>query len=153
MDWTISIVTFIIGAIIGYFISRIQASGDNSADAQQAKNQQLQAELEQYKQDVEQHFSSSADLLNQLATDYSKIYQHMSQSQQALLPDSEPSIAALSLEDKAAVSDSPEQSEPEPALEASFDDNSQSQQPNDYVQGTHGIISQTQSDLPPEKSA
>ncbi|NRA82806.1 MAG: YhcB family protein [Gammaproteobacteria bacterium] len=147
MDWTISIVTFIIGALLGYFICKIQSNSDQPSEAQEAKNQQLQTELDQYKQDVEQHFSSSADLLNKMAQDYSKIYQHMAQSQQTLLPDSEPSIAPLFLEETKDKSEQPSFSQ-RPITE---EPTPPTAQPNDYVQGSHGIINQPQQSAKPEK--
>ena len=147
MDWTISIVTFIIGALLGYFICKIQSNSGQPSEAQEAKNQQLQTELDQYKQDVEQHFSSSADLLNKMAQDYSKIYQHMAQSQQTLLPDSEPSIAPLFLEE------TKEKLEHESIVqnELAEEEPPQAAQPNDYVQGSHGIINQPNRSSQPEK--
>ena len=91
MDWTTNIITFIVGSLLGYVICRMQKNGGESKE----KQQQLESELNQYKEDVEQHFAGSADLLNKMAADYSKIYQHMAQSQQKLLPDSEPAISPL----------------------------------------------------------
>jgi uncharacterized membrane-anchored protein YhcB (DUF1043 family) len=144
MDWTISIVTFIIGSLLGYFICRIQLNGGSGSNEQQAKNEQLQTELNQYKQDVEQHFAGSAELLNKMATDYSKIYQHMAQSQQTLLPDSEPAISPLFIEDKESSVTTQGVNESEsPADEttaAKEDEPTANHQPNDYVDGSHGII-------------
>jgi len=94
MDWTTNIITFIVGSLLGYVICRMQLNGGESKE----KQQQLESELNQYKEDVEQHFAGSADLLNKMAADYSKIYQHMAQSQQKLLPDSEPAISPLFIE-------------------------------------------------------
>lgn len=148
MDWTISIVTFIIGSLLGYFICRIQLNGGSGSNEQQAKNEQLQTELNQYKQDVEQHFSGSAELLNKMATDYSKIYQHMAQSQQTLLPDSEPAISPLFIEDKEPLATSQEAQDSESPAEvptaqdvaADEEEPTATHQPNDYVDGSHAII-------------
>jgi len=112
MDWTtdnitFAVITFIIGTLLGYFICRMQLNGDSKA---QQKQQELESELKQYKQDVEQHFAGSAELLNKMAADYSKIYQHMAQSQQSLLPDSEPAISPLFIE-SSAQAQSPEQAQ------------------------------------------
>lgn len=148
MDWTISIVTFILGTIIGYFICRFQINNGENSGAQQAKYQQLEAELAQYKTDVEQHFSGSANLLNQMANDYSKIYQHMVQSQQTLLPDSKPAIAALSAEHKVLAADPDNEIDPLAAAPQNSASDSPLQQPNDYVQGSHGIINR-----PPKEQA
>ena len=95
-----------------------------------------------------------------MATDYSKIYQHMAQSQQSLLPDSEPAIAPLFIEDNpaneqeidineqidsatVATNTSAEEPKPEPALD---------QQPRDYVKGSSGIINPTDDEKSKEKT-
>ncbi|NRA70084.1 MAG: YhcB family protein [Gammaproteobacteria bacterium] len=169
MDWTIiSIIVFFVGTLLGYFVCYFQMKNKGPSKIQAAENQQLQDELKQYKQDVEQHFSSSADLLNKMATDYSKIYQHMAASQQTLLPDSEPTIAPLFIENQETAEHEinineqkespavesttaplePEQvpePKPEPAAEKEQEPTPE-QQPSDYVKGASGIIN------PPDKS-
>mgnify|MGYP000206318372 CR=1 FL=1 len=145
MDWTIYILFLVIGAVIGFAIAKLMAPSDKSDSAAIAKNQQLEAELQQYKQDVEQHFSDSADLLGNMAQEYSKVYSHMAQAQQSLLPDSDLTIKIPFVEEKepSLVKEAIEEVEIEAAAN---DAKAESAQPNDYVTGSHGIIN-------PEKEA
>jgi len=146
MDWTMNFLFLAIGAVAGFTIAKLLASGSNSDGTAAAKNQQLESELTQYKQDVEQHFSDSANLLGSMAQEYSKVYKHMAQAQQSLLPDSDLTIKIPFIEPKepSLVKEALEEVEMKAAAN---DVKSDSAQPNDYVSGSHGIINP-----PPEKN-
>jgi len=45
------------------------------------------AELEEYRQELVGHFARSAELLDNMATDYRQLYQHMAKGSNNLLPD------------------------------------------------------------------
>lgn len=148
MDWTINILFLAIGGFAGFIIAKLIGSGSTGDSAAVAKTQQLEAELKQYKQDVEQHFADSANLLGNMAQEYSKVYKHMAQAQQSLLPDSDISIKIPFIEPKepSLVKEALEEVEVEAAAN---DAKSGSAQPNDYVSGSHGIINPEE---PKEKS-
>ena len=136
MDWTISIVFLIIGVIIGFVVSQLRAKNQDDRHGLETKLHQAQTELEQYRQDVADHFANSASLMKQMAADYNKVYQHMHQSQELLLPQAEQqaSFAPELPADGEAISagDNAEQLEDRTKKT--------SEQPNDYVRGSHGII-------------
>lgn len=139
MDWTINVLFLAVGGCAGFIIAKVMGSGSKSDSAAAAKTQQLEAELQQYKQDVEQHFADSADLLGNMAQEYSKVYKHMAQAQQSLLPESDVSIKIPFIEPKepSLVKEALEEVEIEAAAN---DAKTDSAQPNDYVSGSHGII-------------
>lgn len=137
MDWTISIACLVIGAIAGFIISQITSSNQNDGGIAEAKLQQAQSELEQYRQEVADHFANTATLMKQMASDYNKIHQHMCQSQEMLLPDADLQHASFTpelLDAKETVDELVDTEQPEAAGKAS------SVPPNDYVRGSHGII-------------
>ncbi len=142
MDLTISILLIVLAAVIGFIIGRVTSNKSTDNNAEKAKTQQLEAELNQYKQDVEQHFASSAELLGNMAKEYQNVYQHMAQAQQSLLPDSEVSIKIPFKETKDTnlVQDAIADVELEAQEAANDVHESATAQPNDYVQGTHNII-------------
>lgn len=142
MDLTISILLIVLAAVIGFIIGRVTSNKSTDNNAEKAKTQQLEAELNQYKQDVEQHFASSAELLGNMAKEYQNVYQHMAQAQQSLLPDSEVSIKIPFKETKETnlVQDAIADVELEAQEAANDEHESSTAQPNDYVQGTHNII-------------
>ncbi|QLB21421.1 hypothetical protein A6B43_07760 [Vespertiliibacter pulmonis] len=85
--WVIIICAFILGIIIGYVVLR-------TTNANAKKQQQLASELksanlkiEQQKEQLEKHFQQSANLLATLADDYKKLYTHLAESSQSLLPE------------------------------------------------------------------
>ncbi|MDP2560689.1 YhcB family protein [Psychrobium sp. 1_MG-2023] len=141
-----------LGGISGFVIAKITTSSSTDSSLE-AKNQQLEAELSQYKQDVEQHFAASADLLGNMAQEYSKVYQHMAQAQQSLLPDSELTIKIPfnDAKETSVVQDAIEEVELEvQAKTESSQVNNESEQPNDYVDGSHGIINADEATAKPE---
>jgi len=139
MDWTINILFLAIGGVSGFIIAKLLSKSTVSDNAAHAKNQQLEAEIKQYKQDVEQHFAQSANLLGTMAQEYSNVYKHMAQAQQSLLPDSDLTINIPFIEAKepSLVKEAIEEVEMEAAAN---DAKSNAAQPNDYVSGSHGII-------------
>ncbi|MGB0834666.1 MAG: YhcB family protein [Psychrobium sp.] len=143
MDLTISILLIVIAAVIGFVVGKVTSNSSADNSAEKAKTQQLEAELNQYKQDVEQHFAQSAELLGNMAQEYRNVYQHMAQAQQSLLPESDEIIKIPFKEPKEAslVQEAISEVELE-AQEAANDTEEEvvTAQPNDYVQGTHNII-------------
>lgn len=141
MDLTISILLIIIAAIIGFIIGKVVSNQSDTDVTEKAKNEQLQAQLDQYKQDVETHFSTSAELLSNMAQEYSNVYKHMSQAQQSLLPDSDVIIKIPFKEAKESSLVKEAITEVELEAQTANDEiDPQSSQPNDYVKGSNNII-------------
>jgi len=140
MDWTISILFLAIGCVVGFVVAKLLGTKATSDGAAEAKSQRLEAELAQYKDDVELHFADSANLLGNMAQEYSKVYKHMVQAQRALLPDSDLTIKIPFVEPKepSLVKEALEEVEIEVAANEAMHE--KSAQPNDYVSGSHGII-------------
>ncbi len=154
MDITIAILLVAVGIVIGFITAKLTAKTTDVNQQEVAKSEQLEAELTQYKQDVEQHFSSSAELLNSMAQEYSKVYQHMAQAQQNLLPDSELliKIPFKDVKEPSLVQEAIEEVELQ-ALAANDALKAANEQPNDYVAGSHGIINTQQAIVVDEKAS
>lgn len=152
--WTAIIIAFFVGAIVGYLIL---LTTNASAKKQQKLEMDLNAatqKMEEQKQQLEKHFEESANLLSTLAQDYKKLYTHLAQSSQTLLPET---TAKLEFFQQAQLENAQEtaaeQSETDTAeanLEqnveeavqtetASADDNVENQ-PKDYTEGSSGIL-------------
>ncbi|PJG86535.1 YhcB family protein [Conservatibacter flavescens] len=87
--WQIAGISLVVGVIIGYFLVRLTKG---SVKKQLETENELKAVKEQVsnqKQELEKHFSESAELLKNLAQDYQKLYQHLASSSTKLLPNSE----------------------------------------------------------------
>lgn len=134
MAWTYSLVFLVVGIGVGILISRLM-----NPQVKQQKNLQQELdkskyELEQYRQELVDHFASSASLLDSLAKDYSKLYQHMAKTSSELMPNL------------------PEQDNPFAGritslteVTKSTDDNTQ---PKDYANGATGLLKDEPSAAP-----
>ena len=85
MTWEYALIGFVIGVIIGAVAMRF---GNRKLRQQQVLQHELEkskADLEQYRQELVSHFARSAELLDNMADDYRKLYQHMAKSSNDLL--------------------------------------------------------------------
>jgi len=79
----VGILTFIIGAIVGFFAQRLLTSTPDE-NALQAKITQRENDLTQYKQEVAEHLEASAALLSQMNSTCQTAMQQMAQSTKLL---------------------------------------------------------------------
>lgn len=121
--WTAIIAAFIVGCIVGAaLLKTVKGNVQKQLQLEQdLKN--TQSQLSEQKEQLEEHFRQSAEMLATLANDYRKLYTHLANSAGQLLPESAPQIeffqnAQLKAEEKT------EQDNP----------------PKDYSEGSSGIL-------------
>lgn len=85
--WLAIGIAFVIGLFFGYIILRFSKGNVKNQLRIEAELKQVKAKAEEQKQQLEQHFSQSATLLATLAEDYKKLYSHLAQTSEQLLPD------------------------------------------------------------------
>ncbi|MDP8078698.1 YhcB family protein [Phocoenobacter skyensis] len=85
--WTIAGVAFVLGLIVGYFILRLTKDNVKKHVKLEKEFKKVQAEQEVQKKRLETHFSESAVLLSTLAQDYKKLYTHLADGSEKLLPE------------------------------------------------------------------
>ncbi len=75
--WLIALIAVIVGAAGGYFFSRSQRrdGGNNKQSEQELRRVQLEQQV--YRQRVTEHFSQTAELLSQLASNYRDVHNHL----------------------------------------------------------------------------
>ncbi|MEJ2763926.1 Z-ring associated protein ZapG [Photobacterium sp. MCCC 1A19761] len=86
MAWIYALLIFAAGAIVGGFAARL---GNKSLQQQKELKKDLDKskyELEQFRQELVDHFARSAELLDNIAKDYSKLYEHMAKTSTELMP-------------------------------------------------------------------
>jgi uncharacterized protein len=86
MAWIYALIIFVAGAVVGAFAARL---GNKSLKQQKELKKDLDKskyELEQYRQELVDHFARSAELLDNVAKDYSKLYEHMAKTSTELMP-------------------------------------------------------------------
>ncbi|WP_028115752.1 YhcB family protein [Ferrimonas senticii] len=110
-----------VALVIGFFIGRRGSGGKASVDKLQQELAQARFELEQQRQGLNDHFTQSKQHLAALAAQLEKTQAFWQESAREL-------------------SDEPAAAEPEEQIVIAEADNVTSLPPNDYVQGSHGII-------------
>ena len=79
------LIIFIIGFVFGYFTFSIISSKNKSSKDLKEELRVVKHEMEQYKQDVADHFSCTTKLINQISKDCNKLNSHMTNSSNYLI--------------------------------------------------------------------
>ncbi|CAM3744495.1 YhcB family protein [Avibacterium endocarditidis] len=128
--WQSALVGLVVGLILGYLLLRLTKGSVKKQLQTETELKKVKSELDQQKQNLEKHFSESAELLKTLAQDYQKLYQHLANSSAELLPQLENKILFENqLEDKKAEQD-----------KTVAENNSEENPPRDYSEGSSGIL-------------
>ena len=92
--WLVLASMFAVGGLLGYVLGR--SKGDNHEKIRELESslRDSKDELQTYRGDVAQHFGKTAELFNQLTTDYRAVYEHLAASSEALCGDQVPKISA-----------------------------------------------------------
>ncbi len=84
MLWLTGIGCLIVGIAIGYFlVGRINTAPNKVTELEQ-KLQDLQRNHAQYRDEVSDHFSTTAELVQQMTDSYKDVYQHLASGAQDL---------------------------------------------------------------------
>lgn len=128
MPWIYGLVGLLVGAIIGIIIARIKTPQYKKHKQMQKTLDSAKFELEQQRQELADHFAQTAELLDVLGKDYTKLYQHMAKTAEDLLP-------AQPEQDNPFTKLHPAEEEPHEALSRNLD-----VEPKDYVEGATGLL-------------
>lgn len=132
MPWIYAIVGLLVGAILGIVISRLTTPQYKKQKVMQKELDSAKFALEQQRQELADHFAQSAEMLDTLGKDYTKLYQHMAKTSSELLPNT------------------PEQENPFVKTIAQHSDekeSSQEEQPKDYAQGATGLFKDAEKEI------
>lgn len=89
MSWELAlIIGIVVGVILGVVIVRMNGSGakHKAVEEELAKTKQ---ELEQYRTNISEHFKRSSVLLNNMVSEYSQLYNHISKASHEFSTDHE----------------------------------------------------------------
>ncbi|MFD2178817.1 Z-ring associated protein ZapG [Veronia pacifica] len=126
-----ALVFLIIGIVIGFFLSRL-TSGNPSQQKELKKDlEKSRYELAQYRQDLVDHFSHSAELLDNISKDYSKLYKHMANVSSEMVPDLPPQ-------------DNPFTKKISKIADVSDKEKEHQEPPRDYSEGSSGLLREAQ---------
>ncbi len=129
MPWIYAVVGLLVGAVLGVIISRLTTPQYKQQKQMQKELETTKFSLEQQKQELADHFAQTAEMLDILGKDYTKLYQHMAKTSAELLPN-------LPEQDNPFIKKVAEQASSEELTETSIND----QQPKDYANGATGLL-------------
>ena len=135
MPWIYAIVGLLVGTIVGVVISRLTTPEYKKQKSVQKELEAAKFELEQQRQELVDHFAQTAEMLDTLGKDYTKLYQHMAKTSSELLPNL------------------PEQNNPfdkKTAMSTEQIEEDQSnvnEQPKDYANGATGLLKDQEKEI------
>lgn len=110
MDWTVAIVVLVFGVIFGglsgFFVARADNSAVKRAKQLDAELKQTRDELTAFKSQVTQHFSKTAELVNNLTANYRSVYSHLAEGAQRFSSNDAVKLEAMNAADPMISSDS-----------------------------------------------
>lgn len=127
MPWIYAIVGLLVGLIVGVIISRLTTPQYKAQKSLQKDLDSAKYALEQQRQELADHFAQTAEMLDTLGKDYTKLYQHMSKTSTELLPN-------VPEQDNPFVKQIAQQKTEQVA------DESAEQPPKDYALGATGLF-------------
>ncbi len=86
MPWIFGLSGLLVGAIFGIIIARIKTPQYKKHQQMKKELETAKFELEQQRQELTDHFSQTAEMLDVLGKDYTKLYQHLAKTSSELLP-------------------------------------------------------------------
>ncbi len=128
MPWIYAIVGLLVGLVVGVVISRLTTPQYKNQKSLQKDLDSTKYALEQQRQDLADHFAQTAEMLDTLGKDYTKLYQHMSKTTAELLPN-------LPEQDNPFVKQVVQQKQSVANSDEAFEE-----QPKDYALGATGLL-------------
>lgn len=127
MPWIYAIAGLLVGIVVGMLIARVTTPQYKTQKKLQKELESTKFTLEQQRQELSDHFAQTAEMLDGLGKDYSKICQHMAKTASDLIPNL------------------PEQDNPFNKLAAQSKEESKpseewDQPPKDYALGATGLL-------------
>ncbi|MBF9001508.1 MULTISPECIES: Z-ring associated protein ZapG [Vibrio] len=130
MPWIYAIVGLLVGIVVGIIIARLTTPQYKSQKSLHKELQSTKFELDQLRHGLADHFVHSAEMLDTLGKEYTKLYQHMAQSSSDLLPNLPEQDNPF---EKALAQHSQNKSELDGESEESLP-------PKDYASGATGLL-------------
>lgn len=88
--WILGFVGVAIGLVLGYLLGR---GGSNQQQRMANELDAARSELDRYKEEVTEHFETTAELVNGLTEQYRRVHQHLASGAQTLCNDERPGEA------------------------------------------------------------
>ncbi|NOI81883.1 DUF1043 family protein [Vibrio tubiashii] len=140
MPWIYALVGLLVGMVLGVAISRLTTPGYKKQKSVQKDLDSAKFELEQQKQDLADHFAQTAEMLDSLGKEYTKLYQHMAKTSSELLPN-------IPEQDNPFVKKIAQQSDSESVENNDVEIQPLSEAPKDYASGSTGLLKEQKKEI------
>ncbi len=137
MFWVYGIICMSIGLILGIVITRLTSPQHKQHQKIKKELEAAQFNLNQQRQELTDHFSKTAELMDTLGKDYTKLFQHMVNTSTELLP-------GLPEQDQPFIKEIAQVEATEAAEVAKDEVNTQ---PKDYAQGATGLLTPEEKEI------
>ncbi|AUI85267.1 hypothetical protein BS333_02045 [Vibrio azureus] len=132
MPWMYAIVGLLVGTVVGVLISRLTTPEYKKQKSVKKELEVAKFTLEQQRQELVDHFAQTAQMLDTLGKDYTKLYQHMAKTSSELLPNLPEQDNPF---DKKAAMSTETTEDVKEEVES---------QPKDYASGSTGLLNEQQ---------
>ncbi|MCL9781493.1 Z-ring associated protein ZapG [Vibrio sp. S4M6] len=132
MPWIFALVGLIAGIVIGVLITRLTTPDYKKHKVIQKNLDAAKYELEQKRQEVADHFAQTAEMLDTLGKDYTKLYQHMENTSAEMLSHLPEQDNPFSKKTTTPKTEEPKSPPPPPT--------SSDEAPKDYASGSSGLL-------------
>ncbi|KLN67100.1 MULTISPECIES: Z-ring associated protein ZapG [Vibrio] len=140
MPWIYALVGLLIGTVLGIAISRLTTPGYKKQKSVQKDLDNAKFELEQQKQDLADHFAQTAEMLDSVGKEYTKLYQHMAKTSSELLPN-------IPEQDNPFVKKVVQQSDDNTLDNGELDIQLLNEAPKDYASGSTGLLKEQKKEI------
>ncbi|MEZ8101383.1 Z-ring associated protein ZapG [Vibrio bivalvicida] len=140
MPWIYALVGLLIGTVLGIAISRLTTPGYKKQKSVQKDLDNAKFELEQQKQDLADHFAQTAEMLDSVGKEYTKLYQHMAKTSSELLPN-------IPEQDNPFVKKVVQQSDDTTLDNGELDIQPLNEAPKDYASGSTGLLKEQKKEI------
>ncbi|MEL7291595.1 MAG: Z-ring associated protein ZapG [Pseudomonadota bacterium] len=141
MPWIYALVGLLVGLVLGVALSRLTTPSYKKQKSVQKDLESAKFELEQQKQDLTDHFAQTADMLDSLGKEYTKLYQHMAKTSTELLPNipdqDNPFVKKIAHQQGTDSDEVSQTADIQPLSEA----------PKDYASGSTGLLKEQQKEI------
>jgi uncharacterized membrane-anchored protein YhcB (DUF1043 family) len=132
MPWNYAIIGLLVGCVVGVIVSRITTPQYKNQKNLQKELDGTKFALEQQRQELMDHFSQTADMLDTIGKDYTKLYQHLAKTSSELIPN-------VSEQDNPFLKTIEKNNRLTNATDAEDETNSDTP-PKDYANGPTGLL-------------
>jgi len=140
MPWIYALVGLLVGTVLGVAISRLTTPGYKKQKSVQKDLDNAKFELEQQKQDLADHFAQTAEMLDSVGKEYTKLYQHMAKTSSELLPN-------IPEQDNPFVKKVIQQSDDSTMESGEVDIQPLNEAPKDYASGSTGLLKEQKKEI------